>query len=343
MEIILLVFWIVAIPLLLGKLILKKNINGLQMKDVFESYSLGIVFFFALFELITVPITFLYGSLTLVINFWTVSVLLLLLAAGLYRFLGKKQEDRSRALYKIKINCWGWSTLGLIIYQVIYVLFHMHIDNDDAWYVGTALTSYTTDTINRISPYTGEWMSAFPSDYTLSPYPIFYAMLGKLTWIHPTVLMHTIMPIILIPLSYMTYYLVVNELCDGNKKQIQIMMFFIALFNLFGNFSIRSSSAFLLLRIWQGKAVLCNIMIPLTIYFFIKSVETGKRNWFLLFMCVIAGTMVSSMGVFLLPILLAVMSLVTAIQYKKIKQMFYSAVCVLPCVIEFGIFYFVLR
>ncbi len=121
---------------------------------------------------------------------------MLLLAAGLYRFSWKKQEDRSRILWKIKISCWGWSTLGLIIFQVIYVLLYMHIDNDDAWYVGTALTSYATDTINWISPYTGEWVSAFPGDYTLSPYPIFYAMLGKLIWIHPTVLIHTIMPII---------------------------------------------------------------------------------------------------------------------------------------------------
>ncbi len=346
LGIILLLFWIILLPFALGAFLFPGDSEAQTKADVFEHYALGIVVVFAIFELITVPVTFMKGSLTLVTWLWAGSCIALALAGGIHRFRKEKNGKMFRFSFHLKRKISGWEvgTLVLILFQIIYVALQMHIDDDDAWYAGTAVASYATDTINRIYPYTGEWMSAFPSDYTLSPYPIFYAMLGRLTGIHPTILMHTIMPVVLIALSYMVYRLIAHMVFHGNEKQAGQMMFFIALFQLFGNYSVRSASTFLLVRIWQGKATLCNIMIPLTIYLFMQVTEyENRKNWIALFLCVVAGTMVSSMGVFLLPVLLASMSFVAALRYKKIKQMFYTVLCILPCVVQFGIFYFVLR
>lgn len=341
---ILFMFWIILVPAILGMLWIPRHLNEIKTVDVFEFYTMGIIIVFALFELIAVPITFMYGTLMSVTILWAVSCILLILMGGAYRFLKWKDGIKCRFVKNYEKSKWGTAALVLILFQIVYIIFNMHIDDDDAWYVGTAVTSYASNTINRIYPYTGELMNMFPSDYTLSPYPIFYAMLGKLTLIHPAILMHTVMPAVLLALSYMVYYLLVNRLYDGNIKQTAPMMFFIALFNLFGCFSTRSASAFLLFRIWQGKATLCNIFVPLTIYMFMQAVEYKKwKNWLCLGLCVIAATMVSSMGVFLIPVLLGTMSLIVAVVQKNRKQMKYVAACIIPCCVQFFIFYFVLR
>lgn len=344
LGIILLVFWIVLIPWMLGIVMNPPQDNIITVTAALEAYVTGIVFAFALFELIAVPFTFLNNRLTWVVVVWAGICLVTIAAGGSYLFIKRKQKFKFVFPKKNKMNLWWIGSLLLIVFQIAYVSIMMHIDDDDAWYVGTAVASYATDTMNKIYPYTGEVMNAFPSDYTLSPYPIFYAMLGKLTLLHPAILMHTVMPVILIGICYIVYYLIGGRLYSSNKKSIGCFMFYLALFHLFGNFSSRSVSTFLLFRIWQGKAALCNLYVPLAIYYFMKCIETNKRrDWIILCMCVIAGTMVSSMGVFLLPVLLGVMSIIVWLVNKNVRQMFYTALCIFPCIIQFSIFLLVLR
>ena len=160
------------IPCLLGQYFVEKEEGGLE--PLFKRYIYGLGIMFALFEGITVPLTFLKGSLTMVNTTFLAICGVLILFGVINR---KLTFNFARIkLYRLSDVIVGCMSVVIIFFQTFYVVTHMHTDKDDAWYVGTATTSYFTDTLNLISPYTGDVMKEFPADYVLSPFPIFYAM-----------------------------------------------------------------------------------------------------------------------------------------------------------------------
>ena len=182
-------------------------------------------------------------------------------------------------------------------------------------------------------------MQWIPIDYILSPWPIFCAMMGILSGCHPTIIMHTLVPIILIPMAYLAAFLLATIILKKDYEKISRFMCIFCVFNIFGNYSIRSTSTFLLFRIWQGKAVLCNIIIPLIVYFYIVMIEEqNKRDLICLFGAVTTGTMFSSMGVFLIPILFVALMIVELVMNRNFKNCFLSLLCMIPCLIQLGVY-----
>ncbi len=57
-------------------------------------------------------------------------------------------------------------------------------------------------------------------DYKLAPFPVFWAMIGKISGLNPAYLMHTLLPVIFIPLAYVVYYLIAMDLLKKNRKFI---------------------------------------------------------------------------------------------------------------------------
>lgn len=334
-------FWMLVLPVGVG-------FNIIRFQNQEDAIRLSKVFFFGFFfELISFQLlawifTYLKGSLTVLTIIWlllqTIAVIM-----GVKGYLKKKNmilkpkkkkvnsDKRSLVIFAVAV--------AIIAFQVIFVATHVHDDLDDSWYVGMATTSYFTDTVNQISPYTGELLQHIPTDYVLSPWPIFCVMIGKLSFCHPAIIMHTFIPIIFIPMSYVAFVLLAKYIFKENYNKVSWFLFFLAVFNMFGQYSIRSTSTFLLFRIWQGKAALCNIIIPLVIYFFMLMAEERKKeDTVCLFLSVTAGTMFSSMGVFLCPILLAALSFVDLIMSQKFRNCLLSFVCVIPCIIQLGVY-----
>lgn len=210
--------------------------------------------------------------------------------------------------------------LLLILVQMIAVAIFLHTDDDDAFYVGTAAVTYFTNTINYLSPYTGEVMNlAEVGDYLLSPLPVLWGILARLLIIHPAYLTHTVLPILLIPMSYAVYWLLGEEIFTSDKRKQWLFLGFVALINLFGGFSVRSTSSFLLFRIWQGKAILCNVMIPLYFYFFLRK-EKGdtSREWYMgLWLLTLASCLVSFTGILINLVLLGIYWLVCLLRKEQ--------------------------
>lgn len=332
--------WLFYIPILIGNYFTDKE------ADYLKRYAFGMISMFALFETITVPVIFLKISLKWLTFLWSISCLGIIAVGVMTKkitfFPGKWKFSLLQQLKQMRLSAYG--AIGLILFQTVYVVTHMHIDDDDAWYVGTAVTAYFTNTIYQLNPYTGLEMALLPADYALSPYPVFWAVLGKLTFTHPAILMHTIAPAFLIPLSYLAYYFAATILFRKNKKDISLFMLFLSMFHLFASFSIRSVSTFMLFRIWQGKATLCSFIVPLTLYIFMICIlQQRKKDWILLFMTVLSGTMVSSMGVLLMSVLIAALTAVFVVVRRNIKTGIKAIVCILPCLLQFAIYYFVLR
>ena len=334
-------FWMLILPVGMGL-----NITRFQNQE--DVVNLSKVFFFGFFfDLISFQwlawiFTYLKGSLTVLTILWLL-IQAIAIIIGVKSYLKKKSMILKPKKEKISFDKMSVVifavAVAIIVFQVVFVTTHVHDDLDDSWYVGAATTSYFTNTINQISTYTGEIMQYIPIDYILSPWPVFCAMIGKLSLCHPAIIMHTFVPIIFIPMSYVAFALLAKYIFKEDFNKISWFIFFLAVLNMFGQYSIRSTSTFLLFRIWQGKAALCNIIIPLVICFFMLMAEERKsEDTICLFLAVTAGTMLSSMGVFLSPILLGALSFVDLIKQHKMENCIKAFVCIIPCVIQLGIY-----
>lgn len=334
-------FWMLILPVGMGLNIIRFQ-NQEDAVNLSKVFVFGFFFELISFQLLAWIFTYLKGSLTVLTIIWLlIQVIAVILGAKGYlkkkSIIGKPKKEKISS-DKMSVVIFAVA-VAIIAFQVIYVTTHVHDDLDDSWYVGAATTSYFTDTINLISPYTGEIMPYIPIDYLLSPWPIFCAMIGKLSFCHPAIIMHTFIPIIFIPMAYVALTLLAKYIFKQDFNKISWFVFFLAVFNMFGQYSIRSTSTFLLFRIWQGKAALCNIIIPLVICFFMLMVEERKReDTVCLFLAVTAGTMLSSMGVFLCPIILGVLSFVDLIKQRKISNCMRAFACIIPCIIQLGIY-----
>ena len=103
---------------------------------------------------------------------------------------------------------------------------------------------------------------------------------------------------------------------------------------LFGNFSRRSSANLLLLRGWQGKAIMAAIIIPLIfvlVYKYMK--EKNKYNYAMVLSGIMVGAMCSSMCTILSSGVIAAYCLAGLIKKEKIKDLFILALTVTPNVV----------
>ena len=347
LQFLLFAFWLTIFPWGIGL-----NFNRWYVGDRklpwYKTIIFGLMTELVIFQIFAIVLTFMKSSLTLLTTLWVVCCIILILLGMWGRIsyrksvVSRRSRKSKRKKYSLKSQ---WENIFvalvvivLIAFQVVFVTLHVHEDLDDAWYVGTAVISYFTDTLNLISPYSGEVMEQFHPDYVLSPWPIFCAMLGKLSLTHPAIIMHTFIPIIMIPLCYMVYFLLGKEIFKQNTNKALWLLLFLCLLNIYGNWSIRSTSTFLLFRIWQGKAILSNCIVPFIICVFIylvNDVKNKKLYFVLLLITVMAGTMVSSMGVFLGPVMLFALSLVDLISQRRIGNGLRAFVCVVPCILQF--------
>ena len=70
----------------------------------------------------------------------------------------------------------------------------------------------------------------------------------------------------------------------------------------------------------------------------LKDIENKSLYFVILLLTVTAGTMVSSMGVFLGPVMLFALSLVDLICYRRIGNGLRAFACIIPCILQFALY-----
>lgn len=278
-----------------------------------------------IFECICVPAIFLH------VRLW--GVVLLYVIAVLVYFYVLWRKKQLPAIKKQKSDCaedtddnswikWKWLCILLIGFQLILVVFYTHIDDDDAWYLGAAASAYETGEMFAYSPYTGNPVElSAGGDYVLSPLPMLWAVLGKLLFIHPTVLAHSIVPIFVLLCAYVVYYMLGKRLFH-TPKSAWLFVLFLSLLNIFGYYSTRTTGAFLLFRSWQGKAIFCTVLVPLLFYYFLglcKEEKEYKKDLMGIYLIMGAGCLVSFTAVSLMPLLLGAMTFTLAVGKRELR------------------------
>lgn len=343
LQIISLIFWLFAVPFAMGLL----PVSLLPEKDrtpgcIFLS---GYLVLFALFELIGIPVAILKvynGFSTLCIIFAIAAVLLG--AFGVFYTLSMRKKG-----YNLSINldrkAWTWEDKIYMLLFVLLVGFQLYMsftrasfDGDDSYYNVQGLIAQQIDTLYRINPNTG--ISA-PLDarHALALFPIWEAFVGKMSGIHMTIVAHSIVPFVLLPLTYLVYYKIGQRLFREKRDRLPVFMVLMALFQMFGNVSIYTNETFLLTRTWQGKSVAGNLILPAVFWIFFclfgkEKEEREKREqtgyWLLLAVLNLAAGVSSSLAVMLCALLVAGLAFLFMIKEKSFGVLVKAGLACIP-------------
>lgn len=332
---ILAVFWLVFVPIAVGRLPFIKKRQPLLV----ERFVSGYLILFSIMEILTLPMTFLKLPLhVLVVTYGTAA--LILTVAGI--FVTVKQKDR------FCIKCiWGretiylWAAALLILAQIAMCTLLAHMDADDAFYVAQATSGIQTDTIFEIVPYTGLKYYGIASRYILSPFPVFLAVVSSLSaGMHPAIMAHMIFPAVFLPLVYSVQYLLGRKWFPKDKKAQGMYMFFVACICSFSAYSVYNAGSFQMVRIWQGKAILASAFLPLLFYLCqtVMMEQKSEYPWLLLGMADLSCCLLSSMGIILGTIMTGIFLLLCLVFRRDWKAFLKGTACCIPSLV-LGIFY----
>lgn len=332
-TIFLLILFCILVPYFVGLLLTTKISKN---KDSFAlNIVCGYMAYFAVLEIVTLLCFKFDESL----NFLIIFFVFLFLGLTVYSiFLNRKRVatifiDRVSYIKKHKFNLIMIIAVSIILAQTYFVSIRQHIDDDDAYYIGVAETATSTNSIMKYDAYTGDETTP-SSRYVLSPFPIYHAIMGKLLGVKPVEYAHTLHPIIMIPLGYMIMYLVATVFVEKERKLRGYFLLIIAIINTFSNYSVYSQGTFFMFRIWQGKAMLCSIIIPAIMYFTLSIKGRIKLyEWIMLLCVMISACFVSSMGIILGAISLGCMTIAHLLSTRDWKTTLAMGSCALPNVI----------
>lgn len=347
-KVIQVLLWLVIFPMIIGYGIQKwaeKNANG--------PYALlyGTMFGWFVFEVLSVPAIRLQAAFHYVVFMWCFIQIIMVIGVCycnrdcLKQFcLGgqiRKGFLKQRTVIEIVLIL---LTCLIIIAQMGMYVFGMSRDDDDARYVANAVAAVANDTMLLTNPYTGETLDAPVGELlkdSVSPWMMYVAAISKISKIHPAIMTHTVLPPILLLLTYIAYLVLANSLFekDAHKKKI-LFLFFVSFFVMFASVSIYSATTFSLTRIWQGKSIVAAVIVPLIYGFVPRFLEqqTAYKQYAVLLMINGASCLLSGVGIVLSGLMVGGLLFTYAIQTRKIAVLVLGMICCVPNLIT-GLLY----
>ena len=139
-------FWMFVIPIILGLGILK--LDKKENKNICLALVLGLFVELLLFEILSIPMTFLKCTFTLLKNSWAVGIIILTaISIGInikaFKEIAVQNYEQVKKLPKILTVIF----LVLLLIQSYVPFKYMHEDYDDSNFVAKAVIAVDTDTL----------------------------------------------------------------------------------------------------------------------------------------------------------------------------------------------------
>lgn len=335
------IIWLLIIPTILGKLLIKK-----EESEILYSWVLGNILQMAIFFVIAIPLILLKESFNLLVYIYGIAIISLVIISliiSLIIFILRHKKNKLELKIKWpKITIFQILAIILIILQLFIKFKYTNINNDDASFVTLSTAMIETDKM-YLHNENGEEENKIIPRRALAPISAYYSTISKLLDIHVTIVTHTIMPIIFIALAYSVYYYFGKKVFK-EKDSVFIFLIILSILNLFA-FDYKGANRYLLLYTWFGRAVLGGIMLPLIWKISFDAMDKEKNkviDWIILFITVLASCLGSQIAVPLVSISIMSITMVKAIRDKKISYIFKSLLCIIPCIV-IGIIYLIIK
>ena len=196
-----------------------------------------------------------------------------------------------------------------------------------------------------MNPDTGRYYMVLPERYILSPFPVFLAVVSQLSaGLHPAIMAHMVFPAVFLIVVYMVQSLLSRCWFPNDRKARDIYLLLVAVISSFSAYSVYNAGNFQMVRLWQGKAILAAILIPMLVYLCLTIVmkEKADYSWGLMLMANLSCCLVSSMGIILAPLLIGSFAVVKLIYKKDFMCIWKCALCCTPTLVLGLIFLYVL-
>ena len=344
--------WLCLVPFFMGTLIL----SFFQRRDdhMAECLVTGYFAMFAFCQIIIIPMILTEVPFHIFCRVLGV-IYLFCAAAGAWKGRTWIANMMKGFLKNLLHHSWTvYAASAAVLVQAYHYVAYMVTNLDDAYYVAVATTAIETDTMYRFSPYTGRAVEGFNLRYCLSPFSMLQAFFSECMNVHPSVLAHTILAPVLVILAYLVYVSMGKLLFASGKaeadtaaekeKMTGLFILFLSVIHVTSYYCIRNQGSVLLVRIWQGKAVLASVLLPFLFYHCCRMAYRPKEkgNLLILVISTFSCCLVSSMGIALPVVMLGIFALLFGLLKKNAAYFVKMIAGALPCAL-YGVLYIVLR
>lgn len=303
LSILKLILFMFVIPFCIG--VLFNGMLPVVRRTVGITFIFGYVIYFAVFELIAIPcmLHYVYNAFSYCTRFYliisivlavagVVKVIYLLKKNGLdylvlfpgethataHELLSPRSDPRMLKLnYSLESRIYWVVFFVLLAVQVVLSMVMSSFDGDDAYYVVESLLAQQADVMNTILPYTGT-STSLDIRHALAVITMWIAFMARISGIHATIMSHTVMPVLVIPLVYLVYVEIARILFRRRQEVIPVFMIIVSFLMMFGNVSIYTPATFFLTRTWQGKAIVNSLVFPLIMWVFLWMLEDSRKR-----------------------------------------------------------------
>jgi hypothetical protein len=238
---------------------------------------------------------------------------------------GVPDDDKPQGKWWILFFC---GALVLIFLQAIGTGLFQHIDDDDSRFIVEQVIAVDGDSMYKENVVGGRleyWNVGDMKKDMISPWAMFMALGSKVSGIAPAIFSHKFFPIYMVLMCYAVYALLGMKLFPNSREKLSIFLIFVCALNIYGYFSTHTTQAVFLLRIWQGKAIVAALMIPLMTYLMwcLMAGKTKMANiplYFLTWVGSAASSLASGTGITIVPIMIAAFGLAELIHKRSISR-----------------------
>lgn len=313
--------------------LLKKIINSNNIK-LGTTILYGFILTFAIFETVNIPFILIGKNTTKVVYliFLMLNLLYVILSYLIKPKIKKYNFIQNVKVIKPKINVetiFYVLTIIIIIFQIINSSMLFKQDADDSFYISWANEAKELDSMYDKYPNTGLEATSFDYKYLLNTWEMYGGFTARMFNMNTPTLFHTAYQIIYIIISYIAYYLVLKKVL--NNKNTSIALFILTIIFLFSGVSARFKGMFLLGRIYQGKSILLNIIIPFVMYEFLNYPKIQKENYIVLIFTYISAISFNPITIWLLSLVYGIF-LLTMLIKRNFKVFCKSLITLLPII-----------
>ncbi len=226
--------------------------------------------------------------------------------------------------------------VALILLQAWILARYQHIDDDDARFVSEEVSAVVHDTMLVDDPIEDAfmyWDVGETRKELASPWTMYVAACCRIVDTAPAIFSHTLFPFFMILICYGVYALIGQTLFAGDWEKTALFLIFLSALHIWDYTSTHTLGSMLLLRIWQGKASVASFIVPLLFFLFfqiLRQRETGRYP-VVLYMVSFAGSLLSGIGIVIMPVLTAIYGIVDFCCHRNWKKTLLIWCSAAPC------------
>ena len=321
-------YWLIA-PLGVGILFVK---HEKDKANLLMSYLVGMISCFSIYYIICM--IFMRLNVSLIGSAVIYNIVLFLICVI---SLVKEKELISKIRLHVVNNQGNLFRIFLVLVclQIVYVIITTSgIYGDDIFYVASI-----NDMVHDNKFYSGAYGSGLFQNWIDADYKCRYtswmpyiAIISATTKIHPLIIIKTCMPVEIVIVYYMVWWLFSEWLFDNDRKKQSLFGIFMSFITWFSAYSLYTVSKRVILYPRNGKAFLIAFILPFIFYYinYISDKQLTKLHVINIISIQIAAISCSLMSLIMLPAIIIVICLIRTYRGKNLSILLKGVVMCTP-------------